>query len=403
MSTAIFNREDFKHPEDRWYQVEVKGIHPNREAGIEQVIDDTACNAIVNRFNTDADAGKLPQGHELLIDHEHFKEQPDQETVAYGWLQRLQARADGIYGQIRWTAIGQAAVDGGNYRFFSSEYDRKDVVHLGGTPPRIRPMRLDGLTLTNMPNNKGGKPITNRASTVLNRLPKAQNPEAAARGAARLIAQLADAEQRSSGCTLGQAWGRVINREPQLHALAGGTFKSGQLPVRAPEVQEAPADFAARMLLQFARERPFPGFSQNLTLIRNRFPGLARMANREAGWDALADLEPAARAEYLQAKANPGVFASRLDDAKEKLRSRFPGLCPEERARKLEEIQPQVMSQYRLEQAASNPRFEAVMQGIIVEFPDLGFEGRWEKMKELYPKAFWKFVLDVGSKLEQAP
>jgi phage I-like protein len=105
MSTAIFNRADFEHPADGWYQIEPKGIHHNREAGVDQVIDDPACSAIVNRFNADADAGKLPQGSELLIDHEHFKDQHDQETIAYGWLQRLQSRADGIYGKIRWTAV----------------------------------------------------------------------------------------------------------------------------------------------------------------------------------------------------------------------------------------------------------------------------------------------------------
>lgn len=167
MKPLILNRDaatgGFKHPADGWYQIEARGEHPNRAAGVIQVIDDEAAQSIVNRFNADAQAGTLRHGNELLIDHEHFSAQPDQETRAFGWLEQLQNRDDGIYGRIRWTATGKAAVDGGDYRFFSTEYDPKDLKVLNsGAAKRIRPLRLDGLTLTNMFNNRGQKPITNR-------------------------------------------------------------------------------------------------------------------------------------------------------------------------------------------------------------------------------------------------
>jgi len=45
----------------------------------------------------------------MLIDHEHFRHDLAQESRAYGWLNRLQARPDGVYGQIRWTQTGKAA------------------------------------------------------------------------------------------------------------------------------------------------------------------------------------------------------------------------------------------------------------------------------------------------------
>jgi len=167
MNSLILNR-DFTHPVDGWYQIEAKGNHPNRAAGVVQVIDDEATQSIVNRFNTDAKAGSLRHGNEMLIDHEHFKDQPDQETRAYGWLQELANRADGIYGRIRWTATGKTAVDGGDYRFFSTEYDPADTKIVNkGEPKKIRPLRLDGLSLTNMNNNLGQKPITNRAEQAM--------------------------------------------------------------------------------------------------------------------------------------------------------------------------------------------------------------------------------------------
>ncbi len=165
MNRPILNRE-FQHPADGWYQIEALGEHPNREAGVVQVIDDQASAAIVAAFNRDATAGALRHGNEMLIDHEHFSDQPDKESRAYGWLQQLQNRSDGIYGQIRWTRTGKEAVDGGDYRFFSTEYEPADLVPVknrgasGGK--MVRPMRLGGLSLTNMNNNRGQKPITNR-------------------------------------------------------------------------------------------------------------------------------------------------------------------------------------------------------------------------------------------------
>jgi phage I-like protein len=163
MNATILNRE-FQHPADGWYQIEPLGRHPNAEAHVIQVIDGEACAAIVNRFNADAAAGLLRHGSELLVDHEHFSADPDQESRAYGWLTRLQNRADGVYGQIRWTKTGKEAVDGGDYRFFSTEYDPKDCKVLNdGKVRELRPLRLDGLSLTNMNNNRGQKPITNRA------------------------------------------------------------------------------------------------------------------------------------------------------------------------------------------------------------------------------------------------
>src|SRR6185312_12793747 len=168
-------------PADGWYQIEPKGEHPNQAAGVIQVIDEEAMRSIVDQFNRDAAAGKLRHGNEMLIDHEHFSDQPDKETRAYGWLVELQARADGIYGRVRWSKTGKEAVDGGDYRFFSTEYAPADCVECQvasgdkeagtkqGEPkremgqdaslatrhstfPRVRPMRLDGLTLTNMNN-----------------------------------------------------------------------------------------------------------------------------------------------------------------------------------------------------------------------------------------------------------
>jgi len=221
MNPKILNK-DFQHPSDGWYQIEPKGDHPNRAAGVVQVIDEEAVSTIVNRFNTDAQAGSLRHGNELLVDHEHFSDQPDQESRAYGWLQELQNRADGIYGRIRWTATGKAAVDGGDYRFFSTEYDPEDVKVINAAKGirRIRPIRLSGLSLTNMNNNRGQRPITNRggdasspdtfaaASAAAGNQNQNQQPRQQMKSVCTLLGLSAEADEAS----VHAAVSKIINR-----------------------------------------------------------------------------------------------------------------------------------------------------------------------------------------------
>lgn len=186
MITKILNR-DFKHPEDGWYEIERAGYYPAvAEDGrkILQVIDGKALASITTTFNRQAAAGQLPHGTEMLIDREHFrhhrdlKGEKDQESRAFGWAKELRVAPAGDAVQMRnkWTGTGKPAVDEGDYRFFSTEYDETtpgDVwqavdaselpVEMRNKYPGyqpLRPMRLTGLTLTNDNNNKGQRPIT---------------------------------------------------------------------------------------------------------------------------------------------------------------------------------------------------------------------------------------------------
>jgi phage I-like protein len=220
MNPTVLNSQ-FQHPADGWYQIEALGSHPHPATGLTQLVDAPAARSIVNRFNADAAAGRLRHGHELLIDHEHFSDQPDQETRAYGWLQELQNRDDGIYARIRWTATGRSAVDGGDYRFFSTEYDPADLQRVepavtqaasrepaGGARAQtasklVRPLRLAGLTLTNMNNNRGQKPITNRAPSIATPHPKTKM-----NSLATLLGLSADADE----ATCHAAVSRLLNR-----------------------------------------------------------------------------------------------------------------------------------------------------------------------------------------------
>jgi len=248
------NGATWQHPEDGYYLFEPMGEHLNNAAQVVQVIDDVAAESIVASFNR---AAGQPGFAGMLVDRDHFRNLADKETRADGWLMRTQRRPDGIYGQIRWTASGQAAVDGGEYRFFSTEYDLNDCQELGGgNPRRVRPLRLDGLTLTNMPNNLAGqKPITNRRESA----PAGAPGDPMAVGRAFLV--VCNRLQREVGLGFEAAWNHARITEPALYRAMGEATRSSpgllrparELAVSASQANGAAARFKALVLNRQSR------------------------------------------------------------------------------------------------------------------------------------------------------
>ena len=147
-------------PKDGWHQIEVTGEHPAiTEDGrrLVEVIDNKALDSIVADFEKEAAKENFAG---LLVDPDHHSHDEDKSTEAMGWLMNVEVRDGELWGQHDWSDTGEAAVRGKRFKFFSTEYDEADLEDLGNG--RVRPLRLAGLALTNRPNNKGGKPITNR-------------------------------------------------------------------------------------------------------------------------------------------------------------------------------------------------------------------------------------------------
>lgn len=214
-----------------------------------QVIDGVAVESIANRFNQEAAGYELQHGTPwpgMLIDREHFKHQTDKETTAYGWLMRLENRGGKLFGEIRWSNTGRAAVDGGDYRFFSTEYDADDlqVLNRGSKPARVRPLRLAGLTLTNDPGNKGGKPITNRESSASE--PTGDDTRTAADEA--LV--IANRIKRETGCSFDLAWNQVQLSQPALF-----NRMAAQPAPRVPQTAIAVLTNREQHAIRFAADR----------------------------------------------------------------------------------------------------------------------------------------------------
>ncbi len=171
----------FRLPADGWYQLAPAGEFPVQADSpperLVQVLDEQAFSAILASFQEEAVTADFPG---LLVDFDHFSLDLDKASEAAGWIVELALRDGALWGRIRWSERGGQAVTGGSYRFLSPVFDRPTAEDLGGG--RVRPLRLLSAGLTNDPNLRGIRPLSNRNGGVP---PQAQE-------AARMKQQLAE-------------------------------------------------------------------------------------------------------------------------------------------------------------------------------------------------------------------
>ena len=164
----------YQLPADGWYQIAPMGEYPHGAGGVVQVIDARAVAAL---------SARSPEERvNILVDYDHFSYQQNKSSEAAGWIEELNGRDTGLWGRIRWTPEGEAAVRSGRYRFVSPVWLARDCEEVAGEAGgeelgggvancnpvarpgrRVRPLRLDSAGLTNNPNLKGMEPLSNRA------------------------------------------------------------------------------------------------------------------------------------------------------------------------------------------------------------------------------------------------
>lgn len=154
--------------EDGWVQLVPLGDYPHAESGKVQVCDSQALSSMANRYRADA-ARMGNRWPGLLIDQDHFSYDPQKSSEAMGWVDDVQTNTDGLWGKVRWTDAGAAAVKNGRYRFISPAWLPTDCVALD--KDRVRPLRLDSAALTNTPNMRGMAPISNRTDSPAGTVP----------------------------------------------------------------------------------------------------------------------------------------------------------------------------------------------------------------------------------------
>jgi phage I-like protein len=88
-------------------------------------------------------------GTDLVIDYDHQSEfalkLEGGVAPASGWMKDLQARADGIYAKVEWTAPASAKIDAKEYRYLSPVFAYGQAAKAGGPAPVLGLLRA-GLT-----------------------------------------------------------------------------------------------------------------------------------------------------------------------------------------------------------------------------------------------------------------
>jgi phage I-like protein len=113
-----------------------------------QVVDRTAAELMAKN------SGKV------LLDYEHGSWAQAGSTEAAGWIGDWEVREDGLYGRIEWSDTGLAAVNGKRFRFLSPTFLVSEMQQLGGM--LRRPTRVVDAGLTNRPNMRSIRPLTNQ-------------------------------------------------------------------------------------------------------------------------------------------------------------------------------------------------------------------------------------------------
>jgi len=93
------------------------------------------------------------------IDVDHESMDIDKRTAAVGWGRKAEVRDDGLWVEVEWNPDGHDLVANKVYRFNSPCFPRDGLVDLGGG--RYRVTKLGVIALTNDPNLRGQKPLTN--------------------------------------------------------------------------------------------------------------------------------------------------------------------------------------------------------------------------------------------------
>ena len=97
MSTLLLNRDGgFVMPADGWYQLAPLGEFAHAQAGVVQVVDQAACEAMAGRFVEEARTANFAG---ILIDFDHFSLDGEKRSEAAGWITALEARGPGDGGQ----------------------------------------------------------------------------------------------------------------------------------------------------------------------------------------------------------------------------------------------------------------------------------------------------------------
>jgi phage gp29-like protein len=135
-----------------WVQLSPYGDFPHSQ-GLQRVSFEAAKIMERNFATIGAKASRLFAGAPMFVGHPdvpQFAQQfPDRK--AYGWIMALEARPDGLYGRMKWSAAGLELLQNGHYKFLSPYWEARQIGEEEGRAV-FEPVALISAGLTNEPN-----------------------------------------------------------------------------------------------------------------------------------------------------------------------------------------------------------------------------------------------------------
>jgi hypothetical protein len=148
----LANSAEFNLLQKEWVQLSPYGDFPHAQ-GLQRVSFEAAKTMERSFATLGAKASRLFAGAPMFVGHPdvpQFAQQfPDRK--AYGWIMELEARPDGLYGKMKWSAAGLELLQNGHYKFLSPYWEARQIGEEEGRPI-FEPVALISAGLTNEPN-----------------------------------------------------------------------------------------------------------------------------------------------------------------------------------------------------------------------------------------------------------
>lgn len=151
----------FELLQEEWLQLAPYGEFPHSR-GLQRV-DRAAAQGMVEQFHSlRGRAGRLFGGAPFYVGHPDLPGATEAaDRKAYGWVEDLEAREEGLFGRVKWSEAGLELLRNGHFKFLSPFWEARAIGVENGK--RVyRPVALVSVGLTNQPNIPV-RPLANEA------------------------------------------------------------------------------------------------------------------------------------------------------------------------------------------------------------------------------------------------
>lgn len=148
---ALPLENDFRVLQPDWVQLSPYGDFPHNR-GLQRLNREAAEQMAAQFQSLRGRIGRLFGGAPFYVGHPDLPGSSElADRKAYGWVTQLEAREDGLYGQVQWSEAGRDLLRNAHYKYLSPFWEAREIGSENGR--RVyQPIALVSVGLTNQPN-----------------------------------------------------------------------------------------------------------------------------------------------------------------------------------------------------------------------------------------------------------